>query len=77
MASQSVIAEGRAEVSSVEINYEQKVFFHPDYKFEPQFQNTYGQTITLATAQSPVVINIPPEVLNMTQSYLNYTVLYL
>jgi len=74
MASQSAIAEGNSVVTSNEINYEQKLFSHPTYKFSPQFPNTFGAAISLGTSQTPVTINIPPEVFNLSQSYLNYTV---
>ncbi len=74
MASQSAIATGGSVVSADQITYEQKMFSHPSYKFEPQFPNTFGQAITLGSSQIPVTINIPPEVLNLAQSYLQYTV---
>lgn len=75
MASQSAIAEGRAVVTSDQINYEQKMFSHPSYRFEPQFSNTFGQPIVLSSgSQIPVTINIPPEVFNLAQSYLLYSV---
>ena len=46
MASQSVIAEGNPVVSADQINYKQKVFSHPTYRFQPQFSNTFGQVST-------------------------------
>src|SRR5690606_29291812 len=46
----------------------------PSYKFEPQYPNTFGQTIAITTSQTPVTINIPPVVFNLSQSFLNYTV---
>lgn len=74
MASQSAIAEGGTVVTADQINYEQKMFSHPSYRFEPQFSNTFGQAIVLGTSQTPVTINIPPEVFNLAQSYLLYSV---
>jgi len=74
MASESAIAEGGSIVTADQINYEQKLFSHPSYRMEPQYPNTFGQTISLGTSQTPVVINIPPEVFNLSQSYINYTV---
>ncbi len=74
MASPQAIAEGGSVVSADQINYHQKLFSHPSYRFEVQFPNTFGQTIALTTSQTPVVINIPPQVFNMSQSYLNYAV---
>lgn len=74
MASQSAIAEGGVYVSADQINYEQKLFSHPSYKFEPQFPNTFGQTISLSSSsQTPVTITIPPEVFNLSESLVNYT----
>jgi len=61
-------------VTSDQINYEQKMFSHPSYRFEPQFPNTFGQPINLGASQTPSVINLPPEVFNLAQSYLLYTV---
>lgn len=74
MASQSAIAEGGSVVTADQINYDQKMFSHPSYRFEPQFSNTFGQSIVLGTSQTPVTINIPPEVFNLSQSYLLYSV---
>lgn len=74
MASQSAIAEGGSVVTADQINYQQKMFSHPSYRFEPQFPNTFGQPINLTTSQTPVTINIPPEVFNLAQSSLNYSV---
>ena len=74
MASQSAIAEGGSIVSADAINYQQKMFSHPSYKFEPQFPNTFGQPINLTASRTPVTINLPPEVMNLSRSYLLYTV---
>ncbi|HEV2601387.1 MAG TPA: hypothetical protein VGT41_03750, partial [Candidatus Babeliales bacterium] len=57
-----------------QINYHQKRFSHPSYRFEPQFSNTFGQPVVLGASQTPVTINIPPEVFNLSQSYLLYSV---
>lgn len=61
-------------VSSDQINYKQKLFSHPSYRFEPQYPNTFGQNIVLGASQVPIVINMPPEVFNLSQSYLLYNV---
>lgn len=74
MASQSAIAEGGGIVTADQINYQQKMFSHPNYRFEPQFPNTFGLPINLGAGQIPVTINIPPTVFNLAQSYLLYTV---
>jgi len=74
MASQSVIAEGNGTVSSDQINYKQKLFSHPTYRYQPQFSNTFGQSVNLGSSQTPVTINVPPTVFNMSQSYIAYTV---
>ena len=47
MASLSAIAQGDSVVTADQINYQQKMFSHPSYKFEPQFPNTFGQSISL------------------------------
>ena len=70
MASQSAIAEGASVVTADQINYHQKMFSHPSYRFTPQFSNTFEQPIVLGASQVPVTINIPPEVSNLGQSYL-------
>ncbi len=74
MASPQAIAEGSDNVWSDQLKYNQKIFANPNYRYEPQFPNTYGQTIALTTSQSPVVINLPPDVFNLAQSYLEYLV---
>ncbi|HRP37573.1 MAG TPA: hypothetical protein PLS50_07235, partial [Candidatus Dojkabacteria bacterium] len=61
-------------VTASQIDYKQNMFSHPSYKFEPQFPNTFGQSISLGTSQTPVTINIPPEVFNLPESILSYTV---
>ena len=74
MASESAIAEGSSVVTSDQINYHQKMFSHPSYRFPPQFSNTFGQPVVLGTSQTPVTVNIPPEVFNLAQSSLLYSV---
>jgi len=72
--SQSVNADSGAVVTASQIDYKQSMYSHPSYRFEPQFSNTFGQTISLGSSQTPVTINIPPEVFNLAQSYLLYSV---
>ena len=74
MASESAIAEGSSVVTSDQINYHQKMFSHPSYRFSPQFSNIFGQPVVLGTSQTPVTVNIPPEVFNLAQSSLLYSV---
>jgi len=74
MASPEAIASAGSVVSADQINYEQKMFSHPSYRFEPQFPNTFGQTISLGSNQTPSTINLPPEVFNLSQSSLLYSV---
>ena len=74
MASQSAIAQSGSVVTADQINYQQKMFSHPDYKFELQQPNTYGQDIVLGVSQTPVTINIPPNVFNLSQSQLLFSV---
>ena len=57
MASLSAIAEGGSVVTADQINYKQKMFSHPDYKFELQQPNTYGQDIVLGVSQTQETIN--------------------
>lgn len=78
MASPEAIASAGSVVSADQINYEQKMFSHPSYRFEPQFPNTFGQDINLGASQTPSVINIPPEVFNLAQSFLliSHTILF-
>ena len=52
MASQSAISEAGSVVTADQINYEQKMFSHPSYRFDPQFSNTFGQAIILGSSQS-------------------------
>ena len=61
-------------VASEQITYQQSVYSHPSYVFEPQFPNTFGQPINLNTGQNPVTMNLPPEVFNLAQSMLCYKV---
>ena len=58
-----------------QIDYKQSMFSHPSYKFAPQYPNTFGQAISLGTSQTPVTINIPPTVFNLSESILSYTVI--
>lgn len=74
MASPEAIASGGSVVTADSINYEQKMYSHPSYRFEPQFPNTFGQTISLGSSQTPSTINIPPEVFNWYYSNLLYSV---
>ena len=64
--SETVIAE--------QLDYHQKKFAHPTYKYNAQFSNTFGQAINLGVSNTPVTINIPPEVMNMSQAYITYSV---
>src|SRR5690606_28526598 len=66
--------ESGTVVTADQINYSQSMFSHPSYNFEPQYPNTFGQTTAITTSQTPVTINIPPVVFNLSQSFLNNTV---
>ena len=74
MASQSAIGQGADVVTSDSLNYKQRLFSHPDYKFEPQNSNTYGQPISLGANITPVVINIPNVVHNWAHTNLLFQV---
>ena len=56
MASQSAIGQGVDVVTSDSLIYKQRLFSHPDYKFEPQNSNTYGQPISLGANVTPVLL---------------------
>ena len=72
MASQSAIGQGGDVVTSDSLNYKQRLFSHPDYKFEPQNSNTYDQPISLGANITPVVINIP----NVVHNWAHINLLY-
>ncbi len=72
--SQSVNADSGSVITASQIDYKQSMYSHPTYRFEPQFPNTFGQTISLGASQTPSTINIPPEVFNLSQSMLLYSV---
>lgn len=74
MATQAEIAEGSSIVSSKQIDYQQKVFSHPSYVHRMIAPNTNGQTISLNSSQTPVTFTIPPEVFNLSQSYLSFQI---
>ena len=75
MASAQAIASSTGSiVSADQIDYSQKLFSHPSYRYDPQFCNTFGQPIILGSSQTPSTINIPPEVFNLSQSILLYSV---
>jgi len=60
-------------ISASQIDYKQALYSHPEYRMTPQFPNNYGQPLPLlAASQSVVTINIPPEVFNMGESFLQY-----
>ena len=50
MASQSAIAQGHEVVIADQLNYNQKLYSHPEYKFVAQVPQTNGQPITLSTS---------------------------
>ena len=58
MASQSAIGQGADVVTSDSLNYKQRLFSHPDYKFEPQNSNNFGQPISLGANITPVIPNV-------------------
>lgn len=61
-------------VSSSQMDYSQGAYSHPSYVYETQFPSTFGQTIALNASQTPVVINLPPVVFNLAQSYLFFQI---
>lgn len=75
MASQSAIAEGSTSkiVTSDCIDYRQLAYSHPDYKFSAVNPNTFGAPISLTSSQTPISMNIGPDVFNLSESLVNYT----
>jgi hypothetical protein len=73
-ASQSAIAEGGSIVTADAMNFQQKMYSHPTYVYNPQYPNTFGQAIYITAGQTPSTINIPPEVIYLSKSYLVYQV---
>lgn len=78
MSSSSVenqVAKSDSAVADAkQIDYSaQKLFRHPSYRYMPQFPNTFGQAISLGSSQIASTINLPPEVFNLSQSYLCFT----
>ncbi len=74
-ATESQIAEAETGVvSSSQISYHQDAYSHPSYRYQTQFPSTFGATIALNASQTPAVINLPPEVFNLAQSYLFYQI---
>lgn len=74
MASQNAISKGDSIVTSSQIDYDQKMFSHPDYKFQLVPPNNFGQPITLGTSRVPIVFNIPAEVFNWAPTELLFKV---
>jgi hypothetical protein len=77
MATDSQIgkASGESIVSASTLDYDsQKMFRHPSYNYTQQFPNQYGQAIALTSSQISSQINLPPEVFNLSRSYLQFTV---
>ena len=72
--SQTVNADSGPVISSSQIDYKQSMYSHPSYRFSPQFSNTFGQPFFLGASQTPVTVNIPPEVFNLSQSSILYSV---
>ena len=75
MASPEAIATASDVVVSDQTDYKQKLFAGPSYKFNAQFNNTFGQSINLGVSTVPITINIPPEVMNMGGAILDYEVI--
>ena len=61
-------------ITSKQIDYSQKALSHAQYKYEPQYPNTYGQTIALNSSQQPVIVQLPPEVFNLYESVVMFTI---
>lgn len=51
----------------------QKIYRHPSYRYMPQYPNTFGQAISLGSSQVASTVNLPPEVFNLAESYLVFT----
>ena len=62
-------------VTSRALDYKQKALRHGNLQYVQVFSNQFGTPITLNSGQSPVVFNLPTEVMNFGQSHLLYTVI--
>ncbi len=62
-------------VTSPQLDYTQKTFHHGQYSWLQVYANTYQAPIALNTSQTPVVLNLPNDVYNLSQSYLNFQVM--
>ena len=72
--SQTVNADSGPVITSSQIDYKQSMYSHPSYRMSPQISNTFAQPIILGASPTPVTVNIPPEVLNLSQSSILYSV---
>ena len=60
--------------SSESIDYKQRMYSHSEYKLTPVYPNNFGVAIALNNGQSQSTINVPPDVFNLSKSFLKYTV---
>lgn len=74
MASQSAMATNGKVVSAEQLDFEQKMFSHPDYQFQLVAPNNFGNDITLASNRVPVTFNIPDDVFNWDPTELMFEV---
>ncbi len=73
MATQAQEAKsGSSMVIASQIDYEQKAFSHGELVYTPQYPNNYGVPTLIGNGSATnVTIILPPEVYNLSQSYLN------
>src|SRR4051812_33031702 len=73
MATEKEQATGSSIVTAKQIDYHQKVFSHPTYQFQTVYPNTFGTPIPLDASQNICTMVLPPEVFNLSESYLTFT----
>lgn len=54
--------------------YEQKALVHGLRQFQQVFSTQFSQSVPINSSQTPVTLNLPPEVFNLSESYLCYQV---
>lgn len=71
------MSESPASQSSVlapAVDYKQSLYSHGNSQFVQVYSNQYGSAINLNAGQTPIVFNLPSEVMNFGQSHLMYQV---
>lgn len=61
-------------ISAPQTVYVQSLYSHSSLDFQTQYPNTFGQTISLGTSLTPIVVQIPPICHNLAQTLVEYDV---